>query len=88
MSPRRRRSAGSLVFVAIDFLVSAYAALWLSSWLMDWFFAQEGRTMPEGQAQTLVTMAVWLPVFLILYFLIAVLWARLNFGGQKPNRTE
>lgn len=78
----RRRRPANLLFIAADFLVSAYAALWVSSWLMDWFFGQEGRVMPDGQKHTLVLMAVWLPVFLILYFLIALIWARTKFGGQ------
>ena len=81
-----RRPPAGLPFVAVDFLISAYAALWISSWLMDWFFGHEGRVMPMGQEHTLVLMAVWLPVFLILYFLIAVLWARLRFGGRKEGQ--
>lgn len=75
-----------LLFIAVDFLISAYAALWISSWLMAWFFGQEGRIMPEGQKHTLVLMAVWLPVFLALYALIAVLWARLRFQRQEEGK--
>ncbi|MGB0951736.1 MAG: hypothetical protein ACPG31_00790 [Planctomycetota bacterium] len=81
----RLRRPANILFIAVDFLCSAYAALWLSSWLMEWFFSQEGRIMPEGQQHTLVLMAVWLPIFLVLYSLIAVLWARLRFGGQKKD---
>jgi len=64
-----KRPPAGLLFVAVDFLVSAYGALWISSWLLDWFFGQEGRMMPQGQQHTLVLMAV--------------LWARLKFGAGK-----